>query len=125
MRKFQRGARIDLRASTAFPLRQDPRMRSYHSGCYHHGTVLSIIIKFGVSMLIMIIGAVAGEQHLSVAAILLELSKPQQDTSHFGIHSSDENRAAMEGYILKLCELAFTNDKCFSTGERIRSSSLL
>jgi hypothetical protein len=52
-RKFQRGARIDLRASAAFPLRQDPGMRSYHSGCYHHGTVLSIGIKFGVSMLII------------------------------------------------------------------------
>jgi hypothetical protein len=55
-----------------------------------HGTLN--IIKFGVSMLIMIVGAVAGEQHLSVAAILLELSKPQQDTYQFGIHSSEENR---------------------------------
>jgi hypothetical protein len=54
---------------------------------------------------------VAGEQHLSVAAILLELSKPQQDTSQFGMHGREENRAAMESYILKICRFDFTNDK--------------
>jgi len=52
----------------------------------------------------MIVGAVAGEQHLSVAAILLELSKPQQDTSQFGIHGREENRAAMEDLRIGLHE---------------------
>jgi hypothetical protein len=53
---------------------------------------------------------VAGEQHLSVAAILLELSKPQQDTSQFGKYGREENREATEGYILKTSGLAFTNN---------------
>jgi hypothetical protein len=56
------------------------------------------------------IRTVAGEQYLSVAGILLELSKPQQDTPQFGIHGREESQADIEGHVLKICGLAFTND---------------
>lgn len=52
----------------------------------------------------------AGEQYCSVADILLALSKPYLNTPRFGILGREGSQVAIEGHVLKICGLAFTNE---------------
>jgi hypothetical protein len=54
--------------------------------------------------------AVAGEQYFSVAAILLALYKPDPNLSQFGVTGRDDSPSYIEGHVLNICALAFTNE---------------
>jgi hypothetical protein len=45
-----------------------------------------------------------------VAEILLTLSQPNPNIPEFSIHGREGSEAAIEGHVLKICGLAFTNE---------------
>ncbi len=52
----------------------------------------------------------AGEQYLSVAEILLALSRPTPNTPQFGLSGRDEGTVIINSHAMRLCGLAYSND---------------